>query len=52
MVLDLILVHFFPLTNFDWVKNVVIFRVDSSLSVHIDYNKMDILSFVKVQHND
>ena len=33
----------FPVTNFDWSKNVVIFRIDSSLSIHIDNKKKYIL---------
>ena len=33
----------FSFPNFDWVKEVVIFWVDNSLSVHTDNNKKDIL---------
>ena len=33
----------FSFQNFDWGKNIVIFRVDNSLSVHTDNNKKDIL---------
>ena len=34
---------FFLIPNFDWGKNVIIFGVDMSSSVHIDNKKKDIL---------
>ena len=43
MVLDLILVNFFSVPNFDWSKNVVISGVDNSSLVHIDNMKKVIL---------
>ena len=43
MVLNLLLVYFFSLSNFDWDENVNIFGVDSSSSVRID-NKKEHLS--------
>ena len=43
MVLDLILIHFFNITNFDWGKHVIIFAVDMSSYVHIDNENKDIL---------
>ena len=43
MVLDLILVRFFSNQNYDWGKNVVIFELYSSSSVHIDKKKKNIL---------
>ena len=39
MVLDLIFGNFFLYQGFDWGKNVVVFVVDNSLSVHIDNAK-------------
>ena len=39
----LILVHFFSIPNFDWSKNVIIFGVDMSSSVHFDSKNRDIL---------
>ena len=37
----------FSVTNFDWSKNVVIFGVDNSSSVHIDNKKKDVLVLLK-----
>ena len=37
----------FSLPNFDWGKNVTIFGVDMSSSVHIDSKKKDFLILVK-----
>ena len=42
MVLDLI-GSLFSVPNFDWSKNVVIFGVANSSSVHVDNQKKDIL---------
>ena len=39
--LDLIFLHFFQLQN--WSKNVIIFGVDMSLSVHANNKNKDIL---------
>ena len=45
MELDLILVHFlFP--SFDWGKNVIIFGVDNSSSVHTDNKKKYLMATV------
>ena len=43
MILDLILVHFFSLSNLDWGKNTIIFWVNNTLSVHVDNKEKDIL---------
>ena len=48
MVLDLILVNFFSIPNFDWSKNFVIFRVDNSALVYTDNKKKYILVSLKV----
>ena len=48
MELDLILVHFFSIPNFDWGKTAIIFGVDMSSSVHAN-NKKKILTLVKEQ---
>ena len=37
----------FSVTNFDWSKNVIIFGVDNSSSVHIDNKKKDVLVLLK-----
>ena len=47
MVLDLILVHSY--LGFDRGKNVIIFGVNSSSSVHIDNKKEDILVLGEVR---
>ena len=47
MVLDLIRVQSFHYLEVAWVKNVIIFRVDMSSSVHIDNKKKYILSLGK-----
>ena len=41
MVLNLILVHFFSLPNFDWSKNAIIFGADKSSPVYIGNKKKD-----------
>ena len=40
---------YFSIRNFDWGKNVVIFEIDMSSSVHIDNKNKDILILFKVQ---
>ena len=52
MVLDLILIHFFSFPNFDWGKNVIVFGVDNSSSVHIENKKKDILVIAQIQRLD
>ena len=42
--MDLILIHFFSIPNFDWGKNAIIFRVDMSSSAHIDNKNKNILT--------
>ena len=39
----------FSFPNFVWVKNVIIFRIDNSSSVHIDNKNEDILVLGKGQ---